>query len=76
VSLVGVIGQRLRRCYDAPIGDVWDACTNPERIARWFMPVTGDFRPQGREMLDDISLYWFRTSFGSLVVLRCYTSGF
>jgi hypothetical protein len=39
---------RLRRCYDAPVEDVWDACTSPERISRWFLPVTGDFRPGGR----------------------------
>jgi hypothetical protein len=25
---------RLRRTYDAPIADVWDALTNPERITR------------------------------------------
>ena len=29
---------RLRRTYDAPIDDVWDALTNPERISRWFLP--------------------------------------
>jgi hypothetical protein len=32
----------LTRRYDAPIEDVWDAVTDPERIARWFLPVTGD----------------------------------
>jgi uncharacterized protein YndB with AHSA1/START domain len=39
---------RLRRTYDAPIEDVWDALTNPERIGRWFLPVSGDFRVGGR----------------------------
>ena len=29
---------RLGRHYDAPVEDVWDACTDPERIARWFCP--------------------------------------
>jgi uncharacterized protein YndB with AHSA1/START domain len=43
---------RLRRDYDAPIDDVWDALTNPERIARWFLPVTGDFRVGGRYQLE------------------------
>jgi uncharacterized protein YndB with AHSA1/START domain len=43
---------RLRRDYDAPIDDVWDALTNPERIARWFLPVTGDFRAGGRYQLE------------------------
>jgi uncharacterized protein YndB with AHSA1/START domain len=38
----------LTRRYDAPIEDVWDAVTDPERIARWFLPVTGDLRPGGR----------------------------
>jgi len=41
----------LRRTYDAPPEDVWDACTSPERIARWFLPVTGDLRPGGRFQL-------------------------
>ena len=39
---------RLRRTYDAPIDDVWDALTNPERISRWFLPVSGDYRLGGR----------------------------
>jgi uncharacterized protein YndB with AHSA1/START domain len=39
---------RLRRTYDAPIDDVWDALTNPERINRWFLPISGDFRIGGR----------------------------
>jgi uncharacterized protein YndB with AHSA1/START domain len=39
---------RLRRDYDAPIEDVWDALTNPERIGRWFLPISGDYRVGGR----------------------------
>jgi uncharacterized protein YndB with AHSA1/START domain len=38
---------RLRRTYDAPIDDVWDALTNPERIGRWFLPISGDIRLGG-----------------------------
>jgi uncharacterized protein YndB with AHSA1/START domain len=38
----------LRRTYDAPPEDVWDACTDPERLPRWFAPVTGDLRLGGR----------------------------
>jgi uncharacterized protein YndB with AHSA1/START domain len=38
----------LRRDYDAPIEDVWDALTNPERIGRWFLPISGDYRLGGR----------------------------
>jgi len=37
----------IRRRYDAPIEDVWDACTSPERLARWLSPVTGDLRVGG-----------------------------
>ena len=37
----------LRRTYTAPIDDVWDALTNPERIGRWFLPISGDFRLGG-----------------------------
>ena len=40
-----------RRTYDAAIEDVWDALTNPERIPRWFLPVTGDLRVGGRYQL-------------------------
>jgi uncharacterized protein YndB with AHSA1/START domain len=39
---------RLRRTYDAPLDDVWDALTNPERIGRWFLPISGDYRLGGR----------------------------
>ncbi len=43
---------RLRRDYDAPIDDVWDALTNPQRISRWFLPISGDFRLGGRYELE------------------------
>ena len=38
----------VSRVYDTPPEDLWDACTNPERIARWFLPISGDLRPGGR----------------------------
>ncbi|MFI1394152.1 SRPBCC family protein [Streptomyces sp. NPDC020681] len=41
-----------RRTYDAAIEDVWDACTDPERIRRWFLPVTGDLKLGGRYQLE------------------------
>ncbi|MFF2621616.1 SRPBCC family protein [Oerskovia jenensis] len=41
----------LSRTYDAPVEDVWDACTDAERIARWFLPVTGELRLGGRYQL-------------------------
>ena len=42
----------LTRTYDAPVEDVWDACTNPERIPRWFLPVSGELRVGGRYQLE------------------------
>ena len=39
---------RLERTYEAAIKDVWDALTDPTRISRWFLPVSGDFRLGGR----------------------------
>ena len=37
----------MRRRYDAPVEDVWDACTNPDRMRRFFMEPTGDLREGG-----------------------------
>jgi uncharacterized protein YndB with AHSA1/START domain len=50
----GVELRRLivERTYPAPIGEVWDALTYPERIPRWFLPVSGDLRPGGRYQLE------------------------
>src|SRR5262245_7407352 len=39
------------RKYDTKIEDVWDAITNPERIPRWFLPISGDLRLGGRYQL-------------------------
>lgn len=41
----------VSRVFDASIADVWDACTNAERIPRWFLPVSGELRPGGRFQL-------------------------
>ncbi|MFI6476699.1 SRPBCC domain-containing protein [Nonomuraea sp. NPDC050663] len=43
----------LRRTYDAAIDDVWDACTDPERLSRWLAPVEGDLRLGGAFQLKD-----------------------
>lgn len=43
---------RLRRTYDAPIDDVWDALTSPDRITRWFLPISGEYRVGGRYQLE------------------------
>ncbi|GGZ70174.1 SRPBCC domain-containing protein [Streptomyces subrutilus] len=42
----------LRRTFEAEAADVWDAVTSPERIGRWFMPVTGDFKVGGHYQLE------------------------
>ncbi|MGP4109952.1 SRPBCC family protein [Streptomyces sp. 4N509B] len=42
----------LSQPYEAPVEDVWDACTNPERIPRWFLPVSGELRLGGRYQLE------------------------
>ena len=41
----------ITRTYDADVADLWDACTNPERIARWFLPVSGELKVGGRFQL-------------------------
>jgi uncharacterized protein YndB with AHSA1/START domain len=38
----------MRRVYSAPIDEVWSAITDPERINRFFLPVSGDLREGGR----------------------------
>jgi uncharacterized protein YndB with AHSA1/START domain len=43
----------LRRSYDAPIEDVWSACTEPDRISRWLAPIEGDLRLDGTFQLKD-----------------------
>ena len=42
----------LTRTFAAPVDDTWDACTNPERIPRWFLPISGELRPGGRYQLE------------------------
>lgn len=43
---------RASRGYDTPIADLWDAVTNPERIPRWFSPVSGDLKLGGRYQIE------------------------
>ncbi|HWM97082.1 MAG TPA: SRPBCC family protein [Streptosporangiaceae bacterium] len=38
----------ISQAYQTGIDDLWDACTNPERISRWFLPVSGELRLGGR----------------------------
>lgn len=38
---------RVEDVYDTDIDDLWRACTQPERLARWIAQVSGDLRPGG-----------------------------
>ena len=38
---------RVEDLYDTDIADLWDACTRPERLARWIARVDGDDLRQG-----------------------------
>ncbi|GEM_PF-93020 len=51
-----------RRTYATDPADLWDALTDPQRIPRWFLPVSGDLRVGGRYSL---------TGNASGVVERC-----
>src|SRR5262249_48793393 len=42
----------IARVYDTGPEDLWDACTNPERITRWFLPISGDLREGGHYALE------------------------
>ena len=42
----------ITQTYGAEVGDAWDACTNTERIPRWFLPVRGDLREGGHYQLE------------------------
>lgn len=38
---------RVEDVYETTIDDLWQACTSPERLARWIAEVTGDLRVGG-----------------------------
>jgi uncharacterized protein YndB with AHSA1/START domain len=42
----------ISQTYKSPIEDVWDACSNPERSPRWFLPISGELRVGGRYQLE------------------------
>lgn len=45
---VSVISQ----VYDTDIDDMWEAVTSPERIPRWFLPITGELKEGGHYQLE------------------------
>jgi uncharacterized protein YndB with AHSA1/START domain len=83
----GTVTVTLSRTYDADAADVWDALTSPERLPRWFAPVSGDLRVGGtfqfeRNAGGDIlrcdKPAWLRITYGgpeSLVDVRLSASG-
>jgi uncharacterized protein YndB with AHSA1/START domain len=42
----------ISQIYDTDIDDLWDACTNIERLPRWFTTVTGDLRLHGHYQIE------------------------
>ncbi|REJ05006.1 hypothetical protein DY023_12225 [Microbacterium bovistercoris] len=36
---------RVEDLYDTDVDDLWDACTAPDRLARWIAQVSGDPQP-------------------------------
>lgn len=41
-----------RRTFDTTLDDLWEAISSPERLPRWFLPVSGELRPGGRYRLE------------------------
>jgi uncharacterized protein YndB with AHSA1/START domain len=42
----------ISQSYPTDAEDLWDACTNIERIPRWFLPITGDLTVGGSYQLE------------------------
>jgi len=42
----------ISKVFPGEVEDLWDACTNPERLPRWFLPVTGELRLGGKYQLE------------------------
>jgi uncharacterized protein YndB with AHSA1/START domain len=64
----------ISRSYPAGLADVWDACTNPERIPRWFLPVRGELKEGGRSGCTT-SRTWTTTDGRSSVRVRSESAG-
>ncbi|WP_338721675.1 SRPBCC family protein [Devosia sp. XK-2] len=41
------------RVYDTTPADLWDALTQPDRISRWFAPISGELKLGGRYAVKD-----------------------
>ena len=45
-------GLAVQQTYPTDIDDLWAAVTEPDRIGRWFLPVSGDLREGGQYRLE------------------------
>ncbi|MEU7002592.1 SRPBCC family protein [Nonomuraea sp. NPDC046570] len=57
-----LVAVALRRTYRAAVEDVWEALTDPDRVKRWFVPLSGDLREGGEYALENT---------GGGQILRC-----
>ena len=47
-----IVAVTLQRHYPAEVADVWQAITDPDRVRRWFVPLSGDLREGGNFQLE------------------------
>lgn len=47
-----VVRVTMKRTYATDPADLWEALTDPERIARWFMPISGELKEGGHFQLE------------------------
>jgi len=44
--------QTISQSYPTTVEDLWEACTQADRLKRWFAPVSGDLRLGGRYQVE------------------------
>jgi uncharacterized protein YndB with AHSA1/START domain len=47
-----IVRVTMRRTYATDPADLWEALTDPERIRRWFMPISGELKEGGSYQLE------------------------
>jgi hypothetical protein len=47
-----IVTVTLQRSYRADMPDVWKAITDPERLRRWFLPISGNLQQGGNFQLE------------------------
>lgn len=58
-------GVTLDRTFPIPVASLWDWVTNPDRLTRWYCPVTGTLESGGDYQMD------FGEEIGSGTIQRC-----